>query len=291
MKTELHNTIQILELRGKQVLLDRELAQLYKVETKVLNQAVKRNSERFPEEFRFQLSKMEFDYLVTNCDRFKLLKHSSSLPYAFTEQGVAMLSAVLKSDVAIRVSIQIMNAFVQMRHKMQLSQALFSRLDQIEQRQQFTDERVNQLFEAMEQNKLPLEKGIFFEGEIFDAFAFVVSLIKQAKHQIILIDNYVDERTFVMLSNRNEKVNISIYTARLTDSNKLAAIKYREQYADISLHILRNCHDRFLIIDENLFHVGASFKDLGKKWFAFSKMNDLLPEIKRKLETIDVESF
>ena len=291
MKTELHNTIQILELRGKQVLLDRELAQLYKVETKVLNQAVKRNLERFPEEFRFQLSKMEFDYLVTNCDRFKLLKHSSSLPYAFTEQGVAMLSAVLKSDVAIRVSIQIMNAFVQMRHKMQLSQALFSRLDQIEQRQQFTDERVNQLFEAMEQNKLPLEKGIFFEGEIFDAFAFVVSLIKQAKHQIILIDNYVDERTFVMLSNRNEKVNISIYTARLTDSNKLAAIKYREQYADISLHILRNCHDRFLIIDENLFHVGASFKDLGKKWFAFSKMNDLLPEIKRKLETIDVESF
>jgi hypothetical protein len=291
MKTELHNTIQILELRGKQVLLDRELAQLYKVETKVLNQAVKRNSERFPEEFRFQLSKMEFDYLVTNCDRFKLLKHSSSLPHAFTEQGVAMLSTVLKSDVAIRVSIQIMNAFVQMRHKMQLSQALFSRLDQIEQRQQFTDERVNQLFEAMEQNKLPLEKGIFFEGEIFDAFAFVVSLIKQAKHQIILIDNYVDERTFVMLSNRNEKVNISIYTARLTDSNKLAAIKYREQYADISLHILRNCHDRFLIIDENLFHVGASFKDLGKKWFAFSKMNDLLPEIKRKLETIDVESF
>ncbi|MFN5031699.1 MAG: ORF6N domain-containing protein [Flavobacteriia bacterium] len=291
MKTELHNTIQILELRGKQVLLDRELAQLYKAETKVLNQAVKRNLERFPEEFRFQLSKMEFDYLVTNCDRFKLLKHSSSLPYAFTEQGVAMLSAVLKSDVAIRVSIQIMNAFVQMRHKMQLSQALFSRLDQIEQRQQFTDERVNQLFEAMEQNKLPLEKGIFFEGEIFDAFAFVVSLIKQAKHQIILIDNYVDERTFVMLSNRNEKVNISIYTARLTDSNKLAAIKYREQYADISLHILRNCHDRFLIIDENLFHVGASFKDLGKKWFAFSKMNDLLPEIKRKLETIDVESF
>ena len=261
------------------------------METKVLNQAMKRNLERFPEEFRFQLSKMEFDYLVTNCDRFKLLKHSSSLPYAFTEQGVAMLSAVLKSDVAIRVSIQIMNAFVQMRHKMQLSQALFSRLDQIEQRQQFTDERVNQLFEAMEQNKLPLEKGIFFEGEIFDAFAFVVSLIKQAKHQIILIDNYVDERTFVMLSNRNEKVNISIYTARLTDSNKLAAIKYREQYADISLHILRNCHDRFLIIDENLFHVGASFKDLGKKWSAFSKMNDLLPEIKRKLETIDVESF
>jgi hypothetical protein len=291
MKTELHNTIQILELRGKQVLLDRELAQLYKVETKVLNQAVKRNSERFPEEFRFQLSKMEFDYLVTNCDRFKLLKHSSSLPHAFTEQGVAMLSTVLKSDVAIRVSIQIMNAFVQMRHKMQLSQALFSRLDQIEQRQQFTDERVNQLFEAMEQNKLPLERGIFFEGEIFDAFAFVVSLIKQAKHQIILIDNYVDERTFVMLSNRNEKVNISIYTARLTESNKLAAIKYREQYANISIHILRNCHDRFLIIDENLFHVGASFKDLGKKWFAFSKMNDLLPEIKRKLETIDVESF
>ena len=291
MKPELQNTIQILELRGKQVLLDRELAQLYKVETKVLNQAVKRNLERFPEEFRFQLSKMEFDYLVTNCDRFKLLKHSSSLPYVFTEQGVAMLSAVLKSDVAIRVSIQIMNAFVQMRHKMQLSQALFSRLDQIEQRQQFTDERVNQLFEAMEQNKLPLEKGIFFEGEIFDAFAFVVSLIKQAKHQVILIDNYVDERTFVMLSNRNEKVNISIYTDRLTDSNKLAAIKYREQYADISLHILRNCHDRFLIIDENLFHVGASFKDLGKKWFAFSKMNDLLPEIKRKLETIDVESF
>jgi hypothetical protein len=292
MKTELHNTIQILELRGKQVLLDRELAQLYKVETKVLNQAVKRNSERFPEEFRFQLNTEEFEnwksqFVTSNADKMGLRRS----PYAFTEQGVAMLSAVLKSDVAIRVSIQIMNAFVQMRHKMQLSQALFSRLDQIEQRQQFTDERVNQLFEAMEQNKLPLERGIFFEGEIFDAFAFVVSLIKQAKHQIILIDNYVDERTFVMLSNRNEKVNISIYTARLTESNKLAAIKYREQYANISIHILRNCHDRFLIIDENLFHVGASFKDLGKKWFAFSKMNDLLPEIKRKLETIDVESF
>jgi hypothetical protein len=157
---------QILYLRGKPVLLDRDLANLYAVETKVLNQAVKRNIGRFPDDFRFQLTKYEFEQLVTICDRLKELKHSTTPPFAFTELGVAILSSVLRSEVAIRINIQIMHAFVAMRHQLFSNELLIARIDSIDKKQQFTDDRVNQLFDAMENHKLPTEKGIFFDGEI-----------------------------------------------------------------------------------------------------------------------------
>jgi hypothetical protein len=182
--TTLEPTIQqqILFLRGKQVLIDRDLAKLYGVETKVLNQAVKRNSARFPEEFRFQLSKIEFEnwksqFVTSNADKKGLRR----APFAFTEQGVAMLSAVLRSETAIHVSIQIMQAFVQMRHYIHQNKNLIFRMNSLEQKQHFTDARVNQLFEALEKQKLPPEKGIFFDGEIFDAYKFALGLIKSAK--------------------------------------------------------------------------------------------------------------
>ena len=174
---------QILVLRGKQTLLDRDLAKIYQVDTKVLNQAVKRNINRFPEEFRFQLTKEEFEnwksqFVTSNMDKMGLRK----IPYAFTEQGVAMLSSVLRSDIAIQVSIQIMKAFVSMRHSFLTNQEIHSRISSIEFKQQFTDEKVNQLFKALEKNELPKSFGIFYDGEIFDAYKFALQLIKSAKH-------------------------------------------------------------------------------------------------------------
>jgi hypothetical protein len=278
---------QILVLRGKQTLLDRDLAKIYQVDTKVLNQAVKRNIDRFPLEFRFQLNNYELEQLVTNCDRFNPLKHTSNLPYAYTEQGVAMLSTVLRSSIAVQISIQIMKAFVAMRQTFLSNQEIFARISSIELKQQFTDDKVNQLFKALEQNELPLSFGIFYDGEIFDAYKFVLQLIKSAKSSIILIDNYIDENTLTMLSNRNHNVKATIFTINVNNKLQLTFAKHHEQYPQIELKQLLNCHDRFLIIDENeLFHFGAFLKDLGKKWFAFSKMNDLLPELLNRLRSI-----
>jgi hypothetical protein len=279
---------QILLLRGKQTLLDRDLAKIYQVDTKVLNQAVKRNINRFPEEFRFQLTKEEFEnwksqFVTSNMDKMGLRK----IPYAFTEQGVAMLSTVLRSDIAIQVSIQIMKAFVSMRHSFLTNQEIHSRISSIEFKQQFTDEKVNQLFKALEKNELPKSFGIFYDGEIFDAYKFALQLIKSAKHSIILIDNYVDESTLTMLSNKDKNVKTIIFTSRLNEKLLLTLSKHNEQYPQIELKQLMNSHDRFLIIDEEeLYHLGASLKDLGKKWFAFSKMNDLIPELLERLRSI-----
>lgn len=279
---------QILLLRGKQTLLDRDLAKIYQVDTKVLNQAVKRNINRFPEEFRFQLTKEEFEnwksqFVTSNMDKMGLRK----IPYAFTEQGVAMLSTVLRSDIAIQVSIQIMKAFVSMRHSFLTNQEIHSRISSIEFKQQFTDEKVNQLFKALEKNELPKSFGIFYDGEIFDAYKFALQLIKSAKHSIILIDNYMDENTLTMLANRNEMVKATVFTSQKNDKLQLTLAKHHEQYSPIELKQLKKSHDRFLIIDEEeLYHLGASLKDLGKKWFAFSKMDDLLPELLERLRSI-----
>ena len=279
---------QILVLRGKQTLLDRDLAKIYQVDTKVLNQAVKRNIDRFPEEFRFQLTKEEFEnwksqFVTSNFDKMGLRK----IPYAYTEQGVAMLSTVLRSSIAVQISIQIMKAFVAMRQTFLSNQEIFARISSIELKQQFTDDKVNQLFKALEQNELPLSFGIFYDGEIFDAYKFVLQLIKSAKSSIILIDNYIDENTLTMLSNRNQNVKATIFTINVNNKLQLTFAKHHEQYPQIELKQLLKCHDRFLIIDENeLFHFGASLKDLGKKWFAFSKMNDLLPELLNRLRLI-----
>ncbi len=195
-----------------------------------------------------------------------------------------MLSAVLRSDIAVRVSIQIMNAFVAMRQQLPSSDFLISRIIGVEKRQQFTDKKVNELFEKMEKHQLPAERGVFFNGEIFDAYKFAINLIKKADKEIVLIDNYVDETTLIMLSHRKVQVSTKVYTSRITAQLKLTHEKHMEQFPGISLHLLPSCHDRFLIIDNlDLFHIGASLKDLRKKWFAFSKMNDFLPALRDKL--------
>ncbi len=274
----------IFSSRNMQVMIDRDLAEMYNVETKRLNEQVKRNIDRFPDSFRFQLTKNELDELVANCDRFKNLKHSSVLPYAFTEQGVAMLSAILKSETAVKISIQIINAFVEMR-KIALGNALlFQKVDKLEIKQLETDQKFEQIFKALEKNNPPPSKGIFFEEQVFDAYVFVADIIKKAKTDIIIIDNYVDETVLTLLSKRSKNVTAIIYTKQISKQLQLDIDKHNQQYPTINIQTLGFSHDRFLIIDRNqLYHIGASLKDLGKKWFAFSKMDSLVKDVLLKL--------
>ena len=274
----------ILPIRGVQVILDRDLADLYGVETKVLNQSVKRNIERFPEHFRFQLSRYETDELVTNCDRFKNLKHSTVCPFAFTEQGVAMLASVLRSETAIRVSIRIMDAFVSMRHFLINNADVFRRLSTIEyhqlemmQHQQESDKRIDEVFQRLDEGSVQPKQGIFYDGQVYDAYTFVSDLIKSARRSIVLIDNYVDETVLTLLDKRVIGVTSDIYTQQLTQQLHLDINRHNSQYPPINVSVFRRSHDRFLCIDDVVYHIGASIKDLGKKWFAFAKMEVLTP--------------
>jgi len=258
-------------IRNLQVMLDKDLAELYGVETKVFNQAVKRNIKRFPQNYRFQLTENEKNQLVTNCDWLNSLKHSSSLPYVFTEQGVSMLSAILKSDKAIDISIKIIDSFVSMRKLISQNIPIFERFERIEQRLNIHDENFDKLFEALEDKTLKPKQGIFYNGEIFDAYVFINNLLKIATNEIILIDNYIDETVFTLFS-KYPNIKIKIYTSNITKQLKLDFEKYQTQYQNIELFEFRNSHDRFLILDKKeIYHLGASLKDLGKKWFAFSK--------------------
>lgn len=270
----------IMEFRGRQVIIDRDLARLYGVTTKVLNQAVKRNIERFPDRFRFQLSVDETDKLVTNCDRLKSLVHSSVLPYAFTEQGVAMLSTVLHSETAVEVSIQIIDAFVIMRHHLMVSDAqIFRRFENIEQNQMLlfnqlsvTNNRIDEVFRRLDNGLAAPSQGIFFDGQVFDALRFVSDLIRSAKQRVILFDNYVNDATLALLDKRADEVEAVIYTKNVTSNLSTDMLKHDTQYSPIEVHEFAHAHDRFLCIDDTVYHIGASLKDLGKKWFAFSRM-------------------
>ena len=261
----------IYNIRNLQVMLDRDLAELYGVETKVFNQAVKRNIKRFPKNYRFQLNENEKNQLVTNCDWLNSMKHSSSLPYVFTEQGVSMLSAILKSDKAIDISIKIIDSFVSMRKLISQNISMFERFERIEQRLTIHDKNFDKLFEALEDKSIKAKQGIFYDGEIFDAYVFINDLIKTALNEIILIDNYIDETVFTLFS-KYPNIRIKIYTQNISKQLKLDFEKYSKQYKNIELFEFKSSHDRFLIIDKKeTYHLGASLKDLGKKWFAFSK--------------------
>lgn len=350
MKTVTAQTIEskIFTIRNVQVMLDKDLAELYGVETKRINEQVKRNIERFPEEFCFQLTKEEVESLrsqiVTlssmnetlrsqnatsntenepsrsqiatlnnenqilrsqiviskseNADLKSQNATSSSqnwggtrkLPYAFTEQGVAMLASILKSETAVKVSIQIMNAFVQMRHFLAANGSLFARLDSVEKRQIETEEKLNRnllridekldineknfekVFDALEAADLP-KQGVFCNGQIFDSYKFVSDLIRKAKVSIVLVDNYVDDTVLSMLDKRKSNVSATIYTQSISKQLTLDLQKHNAQYAPIDVRVMTNFHDRFLFIDEKtIYHIGASIKDLGKKVFGFSKL-------------------
>ena len=293
----------IVVIRDVQVLIDRDIAEMYGVEIKALNQAVKRNAERFPEQFMFQLSLDEYQNVkkslwsqfvtIENFDDQRG-RHTKYLPYAFTEQGVAMLSAVLRSERAIKVSIEIMNAFVQMRHYLHRNIALTSRLDAVENRVDAKflehdakfmkiDENFSKIFHALDSSPQKAKEGVFFRGQIFDAYAFFQDIIKTAKKEIVLIDGYVDLSVLERLAVKQKNVAVKIFTDSRAELRQIDVDRFNEQYPKVSMDYTKKMHDRFLIIDNrDLYHIGASLKDLGKACFAFEKMEDaktLIPAI------------
>ena len=260
-------------VRNRQVMFDRDLAKLYQVETGQLNRQVKRNIERFPSDFMFQLTKQELEILKCQ-NGIASWGGDRHLPYAFTENGVAMLSGVLRSETAIEVNIRIMRAFTAMRHFLANNAQLFQRLSNIEYHQIETDHRIDEVFKRLDANIQP-QQGIFFDGQVFDAYKFVCDLVRKAKKAIVLVDNYVDDTVLALLDKRKEGVSATIYTQHISQQLQLDLTRHNAQYAVIEIQNFNKAHDRFLLIDEEVYHIGASIKDLGKKWFAFTLMHDL----------------
>jgi hypothetical protein len=297
----------IYTIRDLQVMLDSDLAELYGVETKRLNEQVKRNIERFPEEFRFQLTKEEFESLrsqmMTLNNNKSLRSHFATsngqrggrqyLPYAFTEEGVAMLSSVLKSETAVKISIKIINSFVTMRKFISANVQIFQRLDSVERKQLEyqikAEKKFEKVFNAIEEKNIKPKQGIFFDGQIFDAYKFISNLIKTANKSVIIIDNYVDDSVLTLLSKKKKNVEVTILTENISKQLALDLKKYNAQYPPIKIKVFKKAHDRFLIIDnKDIYHFGASLKDLGKKWFAFAKFDKqalkLLDKLKEELK-------
>jgi hypothetical protein len=276
-------------IRGVQVIFDRDLANFYGIENRALKQAVKRNPARFPDDFMFELNAGEIELLVSQ-NVIPSKKHlGGALPFAFTEQGVASLSSVLRSEKAIAVNIQIMRAFVAMRRFLAANAQVFHRLDAVERKQieykVESDRKFEQIFDAIEERGIKAKQGIFFDGQVFDAYQFISSLIRSAENSIIIIDNYIDDTVLTHLTKRKKKVKATILTKTVSKQLKLDVKKFNEQYPAIEIKEFNNSHDRFLIIDnKTVYHFGASLKDLGKKWFAFSKMDIGAIEMLKKLE-------
>ena len=304
-------------IRGQQVLLDSDLAILYGVETKRLNQQVKRNIERFPEDFMFQLTQEEVtcsrsqiatlnkgtnlrSQIATSSQEVSLKSQivTSShggvryLPYAFTENGIAMLSSVLRSPIAIQVNIRIMRAFTAMRQFIASNAQIFQRLDVMEQNQLAivahqteTDHKLEEIFRRLDSGNVQPHQGIFYDGQIFDAYTFINDRIREATTRIILIDNYIDDSVLTILSKRADKVAATIYTKKTSAQLQLDIQKHNAQYPPIDIVTFDRSHDRFLCIDETVYHLGASIKDLGKKWFAFNRMEMPTTELLQKIQT------
>ena len=265
-------------IRGQQVILDRDLALLYGVETRRLNEQVRRNIERFPEDFMFQLTHEEFEnwksqFATSN----SIIMGARKRPYAFTESGIAMLSSVLRSPTAIEVNIRIMRAFVAMRHFLASNAQVFQRLSNIEYHQIETDKRIDEVFKRLDANTQP-QQGIFFDGQVFDAYQFVSDLVRKAKKAIALIDNYVDDTVLTLLDKRNSGVSATIYTQHISQQLQLDIDRHNAQYPMIEVKRFNRAHDRFLLIDDEVYLIGASIKDLGKKWFAFTLMHNTTAE-------------
>ena len=307
-------------IRGKQVMLDVDLARLYGVETKRLNEQVKRNMDRFPEDFMFQLSKDEVDFLrsqiatIENGDNNVLRsqiatienegnglrsqnasidmrgRHVKYMPYAFTENGVAMLSGVLRSQQAININIQIMRAFTTMRHFIASNAQVFQRLEVIEHTQlslvahkEDTDKKFEEVFRRLDEGNAATKQVIFYDGQIFDAYSFINDRIREANKRIVLIDNYVDDSVLKMLDKRAKDVSAKVYTKFWTPQLPIDIKKHNAQYAPIDVEQFDRAHDRFLCIDDTVYHIGASLKDLGKKWFAFNRMEQTTDDLLSKM--------
>ena len=267
-------------IRGKQIMLDSDLAMLYQVETGALNRSVKRNINRFPEDFCFQLTEEEFLRCQNGISKEKTEGRGGRryMPYAFTEQGISMLSAVLKSDVAVNVSIGIMRAFVEMRHFISNNALLFEKVSDIELKQleyqKSTDERFDKVFQYIEDHA-ESEQKIFFDGQIYDAFSLITSIIKKAQKEIILIDGYVDVDTLNILAKKNAGVDVKIYTFASAQLTNRDAANFNAQYPTLTVMKTQVFHDRFIILDgKTAYHIGSSIKDAGKKCFGISLIDD-----------------
>lgn len=267
----------IYTVRGKQVMVDSDVAMLYNCETKYVNRVVKRNKVRFPDEFCFQINEGELYNL-----RCQNVTSSSSsnyggrryLPYVFTEQGIAMLSALLKSDIAIRVSINIMNAFIDMRKLLYFNGLTFERLNNIENKLLEYDKKFEEVFNKLQYEE-EFKQKVFFKGQIYDSYSLIVDIIRKAKKSIIIIDNYIDDSVLKMLVKKNSGVDVTIISSNNCSISELDAQKFNEEYPFLSIKISNKFHDRFMIIDEKvLYHCGASIKDLGRKCFAINKIED-----------------
>ena len=269
-------------IRGKQVMLDSDVAMLYNYETKKVNQAVKRNIDRFPERFCFQLTEEELELMwsqIVTTSKLEDNKYRSKkyLPYVFTEQGIAMLSGILKSEIAVQVSIKIMDAFVEMRKFISLNGQVFERLTNVEYKLLEHDNKFNQVFNELQNNKeQEFKQKIFFKGQIWDSYELIIDIIKTAKIKIVIIDNYIDDTILKMLQKKNKNVEVIILTSQNCNLIKLDVKKFNEQYPTLKIANTDKFHDRFIIIDnKELYHCGASLKDLGKKCFAINKIEGM----------------
>ncbi len=282
----------IYSIRGMQVMRDRDLAILYGITTKALNQAYKRNKERFPETFAFTLSENELYTLrsqIVTLEKKNVGKgtHSKYLPTVYTEYGVAMLSAVLKTEKAVAISIEIIDFFVRVRRMIRSGELMIHRIDLIEKRLIGYDLKFDEIDQFIQKTKLP-QHGIFFDNQIFDAYTFFSELLQRANQSIVLIDNYIDHTVLLQLSKRPPGVSATIYTERIAETLQLDLAKHNAQYPPIAIRTIQKVHDRFLLMDEKeLYHIGASIKDLGKRWFAFSRMDSLAGEMMSRLSAND----
>lgn len=284
----------IYEIRGQQVMLDSDLARLYGVETKRLKEQVKRNINRFPSDFMFELTKNEAlslrsQFATSNKDGVRGGNRYS--PFAFTENGVAMLSSVLKSDTAIEVNIRIMRAFTAMRSFLMNNAHMFKRIETIEHNYLLVnrhlsehDKKFEEILSRLDDKDSEPIEGFFFEGQIFDAYSLISDLIRRATRRIVLIDNYVDDRILKVLTKRGEGVSATIYTDPRHSQINNDLRRHNAQYPRIDVRHCTNVHDRFMIIDDTVYFIGGSIKDLGKKIVAFSQMhqnpNDILSKLR-----------
>ena len=274
----------IYTIRGKQVMLDSDVAMLYHYETKKVNQAVKRNIDRFPERFCFQLTEKELEIMwsqIVTTSKLEDNKYRSKkyLPYVFTEQGIAMLSGILKSEVAIQVSIKIMDAFVEMRKFINSNKSLFEKVVTIENKmdKKFIeqDKKFDIIFDQLQLEE-NIKQRIFFDGQIYDAYSIIVDIVKRANSKILIIDNYIDDSVLKMLAKKKNNVEVVILTSDKSNIENLDVKKFNKEYPVLKVAKTNKFHDRFIVIDnKEMYHLGASIKDLGKKCFAINRIEDI----------------
>ena len=269
----------IYTVRGKQVMLDSDVAMLYHYETKDLNRNVKNNIERFPEYYCFQLT--EEEYKVLRCKNFTLNKkgrgqHRKYLPYVFTEYGITMLAGLLKSEVAINMSIRIVNTFIEIRKLIVSKGNIYDRITNVEYKLLEQDEKFDIVFDQLQSKKeQEFHQKIFFDGQIYDAYSLIIDIIKTARNKILIIDNYINDSVLKMLAKKNKEVEVVILTSKNMELSKLDINKFNQQYPTLKLATTNRFHDRFMVVDDKeLYHIGASLKDLGKKCFAISKVEN-----------------